>query len=83
MENISSYLNKFKTVGVKEMEAKEKIIHLMEKSFKINLSKKDVIFKNGIATLKVAPIIKNEILVKKTKLLVFLNKEGISIKDIR
>jgi len=84
MFNISSYLEKFKNIGVKELLLKEKVAASVERIVKISISHKDVTIKNGIVTIKMKPMEKSELFIKKNQLLSAVNEgESVKIKDIR
>lgn len=62
---------------------KEKTTILIKERFGITLAKKDIAYKNGIMTLKVPPILKTEIFMKKQEFLKLLSSPDSILTDIR
>ena len=83
MFNISSYLEKFKSIGMQDALLKEKTTTLIQERFGITINKKDITYKNGIMTLKVPPILKTEIFMKKQEFLKLLSSPANILHDIR
>ncbi len=61
MFNVSLYLEKFKTLGLGEIAAKDAVIAAIEKCISIKIERKDVEYKNGVFKIKADPIVKSEI----------------------
>ncbi len=77
MFNINDYLKKFsKTIGEASFK-KDEVIKIFEEKIKVSISKDDIQIKDGILFLKVKPITKSEIMLKKQKLL-----EAVSVLNI-
>lgn len=83
MFNISSYLDKFKSIGMQDALLKEKTTILIKERFGITLAKKDIVYKNGVMILKVSPILKTEIFMKKQEFLKLLSSPDCILTDIR
>jgi hypothetical protein len=84
MFNVSLYLEKFKTLGVGDIAAKDSMIGAVLECVGVELQRKDIEYKNGTFRIKADPIIKSQIYVKKTSILEHVSKklEG-EIKDVR
>lgn len=84
MFNISTYLEKFKNIGLKELLLKEKIVKVVNEYTKAGIATKDVDIKNGIVNVKTDSLAKSELFMKKKKILDVLNEgERVPLKDIR
>ncbi len=85
MFNISSFLEKFKNIGVEELLFKEAIISSINDKVKVSITSKDIVFKNSIVTIKTSPMVKSEIFMKKNILLSELKRRQpqVTVLDIR
>lgn len=69
MFNISQYLEKFKNIGETERSLKEVLARAIKVATNIEIEIKNIIIKNNEAFIKVSPIIKNTIYIKKEQIL--------------
>jgi hypothetical protein len=85
MFNVSSFLEKFKNLGGESILLKEIFIEAVKDATGIALEKKNVEIKNGTAFLKISPVIRTEIFIKKPAIFEKLAKNELSrkISDIR
>jgi hypothetical protein len=84
MFNIASYLKKFENLGLGERLLKEAIRTSVKEILKFDLDTKNIIVKNGEATFRVSPAIKNAIFIKKAAVLKRMEENGVeNIGDIR
>jgi len=85
MFNISSFLEKFKNIGVEELLFKEAIISSINDKVKVSITSKDIVFKNSIVTIKSNPMVKSEIFMKKNLLLAEIKRRSpqVTVLDIR
>lgn len=84
MFNIGDYLEKFKNIGLKELLLKEKIVSVVNNLTKAGINVKDVTIKNGIVSIKIHPLGKSELYMKKKRILELVNEnEKVPLKDIR
>jgi len=83
MFNIAQYLEKFKQLSVSRNFLRDSVVEAIKEVCKIEINSKNIDFKDGILRIKEKPIIKNEIFLKKNKILDFLNtKIQGKVKDI-
>jgi hypothetical protein len=84
MFNISKYLEKFKIVGHSETVVKESLIEAIFKESQVVLTKKDVDIRSGVAYIKTHSLMKNQIQIKKAKILETVNARAEKpLSDIR
>jgi hypothetical protein len=69
MFNIALYLEKFKNFGQSERQLKEILVLAIKNAVGVEIEAKSILIKNGEAVIKVSPIIKNAIFIKKEKIL--------------
>jgi hypothetical protein len=83
MLNLSSFLDKYKNVGMKEVLIKESLVKSIKKHTGGEVGIRDVLLRDGVARLKISPLLKSVIFTKKESLLSDVFKETkSSIKDI-
>ncbi len=84
MFNIASFLEKFKTLGGEGI-ASRRLISRVLATEGIVLEEKEIKIRDGIAYVHAHPALKNQIYLKKTLILNFLNADvsGRNIKDLR
>lgn len=84
MFNISSYLDKFKNIGLKEILLKENIVKTIKEKIGVEISVKDITLKNNVITIKMSPLLRSEVFMKKKKILDEINSnQSIKVNDIR
>jgi len=85
MNGISLYLEKFKTIGLKEEVFSEKVFGILCDLFgKDSLNKKDVTLKNGVIHINVSGPLRSEIYIHKKLLLEKIQeKTRLKIIDVR
>lgn len=85
MFNISDYLERFKTIQIEKTQFKDFVVELIKKELNFDLDRDNVDLKKGIVYLKISPIQKNELFIKKQFLLGEFNKNfpNLPIRDIR
>jgi hypothetical protein len=69
MQNISSFLTKFKNIIKSDEDIKEKICLSIKNNTGIEINKSNILIRNKIATIKEKPHFKNEVFMKKEKIL--------------
>lgn len=69
MKNISDFFSLFNNKAAKEINKRLKIIEIIKKYTKITLEMKDFSIVNNTIILKSSHILKNEVNIKKTKIL--------------
>ncbi len=69
MKNISDFFSVFNNKASKEITKRLKIIEIIKKHTKITLEMKDISIISNVAIIKSPQILKNEINIKKTKIL--------------
>jgi len=84
MFNIAQYLEKFKCIGESEQGLRRALALVISEVVGVSVDIKNIIIKNGEAIIKVSPLVKNSIYIKKEKILKELRKkiEG-KIQEIR
>ncbi len=82
MFNISIYLDKFKKINSKESSLKDAIIASVNKVLEININRSNIEIRKNVIYLKINPIIKNEVFIKKKYIINELNAKNIPINDI-
>jgi len=84
MFNIAIYLEKFRNLSLKDERVKEEICLAIKKICNFEIAKEKISFKKGIINLSLLPIEKNEIFIKKDRLLLELKKRlQLNIVDLR
>lgn len=81
--HIKNYLEKFKIILKEKDENINSIIDIINSHINFKLNKKDFFIKNNILFIKSSSIIKNEIFLKKEKILNSFKERSIYLKDIR
>lgn len=81
MDNISSFLSKFKSLLNKDVVIKEEVAEAVSRVLKIKLDPSKVKIKDSVAYIQASPLVKNEILINKKDILKDL--ESSVLKDIR
>lgn len=74
MENISGFFNRFKNKIVGEIRNRDIIVDLINKYTKAVIEIKDISINNGVIRVNCSQIVKNEIFIKKNKILGEINK---------
>jgi hypothetical protein len=83
--HIKDYLNKFKELLFSKEEIYKIIGDIIEKNVSIKIEQKNILIKSNIIYIKTSPIVHNEILIQKEKILKDLSQiyKEILFKDIR
>jgi len=68
MIEIKDLLLNFRNILVSESSKKEEICRIISEEIKIEIKTEDITLKNGIISLNIKPIYKNEIFLKKDKI---------------
>ncbi len=79
MFDIAKYLEKFKKIGNSKFLLRNSVADAIKLVCNIEIEPKNIEIKDFMARIKEKPIIKNQIFLKKTKILEVLNKQ---IKEI-
>ena len=69
MEQISFFLEKFKTLGLDSALMKQIFIETVQKNLKTTLSKEDIEIRDGTVYVKAHPALKSELRIKQQALL--------------
>ena len=69
MQQVSFFLEKFKTLGADSVSVKEAFIKSAQKIFNIKIELSDIQIKNGTIYIKAHPALKSEIFLKREALL--------------
>jgi len=69
MFNIAQYLEKFKNLGGTEKGLKEALVFAVKKVVGVDIESRNITLKDGEAIIKVSPIIKNTIYIKKNQIM--------------
>ena len=83
MFNISTYLEKFKQLGVGDMLVKQSVTEVLKEKLGIEIKTGDISIKQGVATIKINPLIKNHIYIKKAEIMEAILKKTDKVKDIK
>lgn len=83
MKGISSFFDKFKNVALKELQKREVIVDIILKTTKQPIAIEDIVFREGLVTIKGNQGMKSEIFLKKKLILEAIAKKGIRIIDIK
>lgn len=84
MFNIAQYLDKFKNIGGDDRALKGVLVSAIKTIVGVEIETKDISLKNGEAIIKVSPIIKNAIYIKKNQILKEVEeKMGQKVRKIR
>lgn len=82
MKELSLFLNKFKSVFLRETEKRIFISEIIKKIIGYDVGIKDIEIKDGIVKIKSSSILKNQIFIKKIKLISEISKK-FNIVDIQ
>lgn len=82
MFNIALYLDKFKKIDLKSSSLKKTIHASISKVLGIDVDIKAINVKNNLIYLKVNPVIKNEIFIKKKNIIKELQLNSLNITDV-
>ncbi len=82
MFEIKDLLQRFENILGKESLKIGVIQESIQKNCGFLVEKEKIHFKNKIINLKIKPLFKNEVLLKKHAILENLSKEGVSVDDI-
>lgn len=74
MENISIYLEKFKSLGFKERELKDVVIKVFKEKINVDIERVDIDFNNELMRINISGVEKSEF---------FINKELIQKEIIK
>ncbi|OHA22688.1 MAG: hypothetical protein A3G52_01665 [Candidatus Taylorbacteria bacterium RIFCSPLOWO2_12_FULL_43_20] len=84
MFNISTFLDKFKTLGMADIAAKEAMVQAAQKCAGVILQKEKIDYKGGIMYIKTDSSQKNQMYIKKDSIINYLESDfNVRIKDIR
>jgi hypothetical protein len=85
MNNIGSFFDKFKSFALVELRKREVVSKVIENLTKHKLNLKDISIKEGIINIKSNSVLKNEIFIKKTKIIEEIKKASpeLKVKDIK
>lgn len=85
MFSISTFLEKFKNITQPDETARRRLSEIIQKETGIKISIKNISIKNNIVHIKTKPLYKNEIYIKKGRILATTKESlvGKSIIDIR
>lgn len=82
MFNISIYLDKFKKVDFKNTSLKDGIVASVGRVLKIKINNNDVTIRDGVIYLKINPVMKNEVFIKKGSIVNDLVANNIPVTGI-
>ncbi len=82
MFNIGEYLNKFKKISENRDFLRKAVSEAVKNICGIDIDPEDIDVRDGIARIRSKPIIKNEIFLKKNKIMDFLKNKTDKIADI-
>ncbi len=80
---IISFLDKFKKILGDSGLQKDSVISVLKEELGVDLEKDKITISKNIASISASPILKNEILMRKQKILTKLKDLNINILDIR
>ena len=80
---ITSFLDKFKKILGDSGAQKDSLIKILKEEIGIELEKDKITISKSIASISASPILKNEILMRKQKILTKLKDSGLNISDIK
>lgn len=84
MENIESFLKRFKKIVSSNEDSQKVIIGVIKNLLGVDLKEENFDIKNGVLYIRAKPIIKNEIYFHKEKILKTLQEKGVlHVKDLR
>ena len=69
MEQISFFLERFKSLGLDSSLLKQVFIETVQKTLKVTLSKEDVQIRDGVVSVKAHPAFKSELRIKRKEIL--------------
>ena len=81
MKGIGNLLDKFKSIAVQEINKRVFIVEIIKNKIGVDIKMEDISIKDGIVSIKVKSIVKNQIFIKKQALIKEISKK-INIIDI-
>jgi len=84
-DKLSNHLSKYRNITPPDDFTREYVSKILKKKLKISINKKQISIRNNVLYIETEPVYKNEVFLKKEKLLEAINeisKKKI-IKDIR
>ena len=82
MFDIAKYLEKFKVMGNSRHFSRNLVVETIQTVCGITLDPKNIEIKDGLVRIQSKPIIKNEIFLKKAKILTLLKEKNLVVQDI-
>ena len=83
MNNLTSYLERFKQLIGDKKEEKESLQRILMQICCVNVSIDHIAIKEGVALITVSPIEKTELLLKKKEILSLCKEKNLFIIDFR
>lgn len=83
MFNISNFFQKFSKIQADSAKSSEKVVTAVKNASGLIIESKDFALNNGVLRFVLNPVIKNEIFMRKQKILSELNSSGYAVRDIR
>ncbi len=83
MKLVGEFLDKFKSQAVKEIQKRTTLLNIIKKNINEDIPIENISIKNGLVTLNTKQIVKNQIFIKKDKILKEISKYFNDIKDIK
>lgn len=82
MLNISSFLERFKTLGAAELLLKEELASAITQIIRVPIERKSITIKNGVVFVKCSPAVKSAIFINKLAIMEKI-KHPSAISDVR
>jgi len=80
MKLLGSFFDKFNSFAIKETKKRVIICEILKKELNVDISIEQISFNNGIIKIKTSSIIKNQIYIKKEKLINLISKSMPTLK---
>ncbi|MDB5190018.1 MAG: hypothetical protein JWN49_344 [Parcubacteria group bacterium] len=80
---LSDIIARLKVPGLKESNERHVIAKALSESLGILIAPKQIMFKEGILSVAVPPVVKSALHIKQTEILERIAREGITVQSIR
>ncbi|MDB5245325.1 MAG: hypothetical protein JWN90_430 [Parcubacteria group bacterium] len=80
---LGDIIARLKVPGLKESNERHVLAKVLSESLGIPVTPKQIMFKEGILSVAVPPVVKSALHIKQTEILERISKEGITVRSIR
>jgi hypothetical protein len=74
MKSLGSFFEKFKSASIKEIQKRTTVSDIIKSEANIDVPMEKIVFANGVIKLKLSSIEKNQIFIKKERIIKLINQ---------